>query len=91
MAKVKQRKATTYIYSMKDNNGMLEEGFEDVGNIISSYYKELLGSQDIYRAHIDLTVISPGSVLIIEGQLQLYKPFNDHSDNSILYTQSQIP
>ena len=42
-AKIKQRKAMISIYQLKDKQGQWVEGFEAVADIITAFYKDLLG------------------------------------------------
>ena len=42
-AKAKQRKLATYIYSLQDASGSRVEGFDHVGEVLYSFYKDLLG------------------------------------------------
>ena len=41
-AKAKQRKLSTYIYTIKDDQGNQVEGFEQVGNVMLQFYKKLM-------------------------------------------------
>ncbi|KAJ8419448.1 hypothetical protein Cgig2_023654 [Carnegiea gigantea] len=53
-AKSKQRKMATFIYSLKDINGTMVEGFNNVGKVLLQYYEHLLGPQQIARTSIDM-------------------------------------
>jgi len=61
--KSKQRKMATFIYSLKDINGTMVEGFNNVGKVLLQYYEHLLGPQQITRTPIDMEVIKRGCVL----------------------------
>jgi len=41
-ARAKQRKLATYIFTIKDATGKEVEGFEQVGAVMLSFYKDLL-------------------------------------------------
>jgi len=56
---------------------MSVEGFDAVAEIMTNYYKELLGTHNTHRTHIDDRVITMDPYLTIVQQIQLYKPFSD--------------
>ena len=66
MAKMKQRKAWTSIYHIKDQNGKTVEGFEAVSTEMTSYYKSLLGKQFLVRSKVDSQVVNLGRYLDLE-------------------------
>jgi len=70
-AKAKQRKLATYIYTIKDGDGRQVEGFDQVGKVMLSFYKNLLGKQFTPRSSIDHEVIKARPVLSIEHQQAL--------------------
>ncbi|KAJ8433476.1 hypothetical protein Cgig2_020648 [Carnegiea gigantea] len=79
-AKAKQRKLSSYIYSLKDQEGRLVEGFEQVGQTMFSFYQNLLGQQHTVRLPIDMEVIAQGKVLTNEKQVHMCRPFKDIRD-----------
>ncbi|KAJ8426496.1 hypothetical protein Cgig2_029238 [Carnegiea gigantea] len=70
-AKAKQRKLSTYIYSLHDASG------NEVGDVILSYYKGHLGHSSLRRTPVDPSIFAQGEVLSVEHQLELCKPFTD--------------
>jgi len=65
-AKAKQRKLSTYIYTIRDDQGNQVEGFEQVGNVLLRFYKKLMGEQSLSRSSLNKEVISQGHVLFAE-------------------------
>ena len=74
-SKAKQRKLATYVYSLKDESEAYIEGFNEVGQLMIRYYKNLLGPKSVARANINKEVIYMGAVLSKEQQLDLCKNF----------------
>jgi len=74
-AKAKQRKLSTYIYNLKNQDGRLVEGFEQVGQTMFNFYKNLLGVQPQPRTPIDMEV-SHGNTLTSEQQVRMCSPFS---------------
>ena len=56
--KAKQRKLSTYIYTIKDDQGNQVEGFKKVGNIMMQFYKKLIGEQPALRSSLSMEVIA---------------------------------
>ncbi|KAJ8449647.1 hypothetical protein Cgig2_005669 [Carnegiea gigantea] len=75
-AKAKQRKISSYIYTITDQEGRSVEGFEQVGLTMFHYYKNLLGDQPAARTPIDTDVIALGNVLTSEQQVSMCRPFS---------------
>ncbi|KAJ8420942.1 hypothetical protein Cgig2_002022 [Carnegiea gigantea] len=86
MAKIKQRRACTSIYYIKDQHEKRVEGFEAVSKFMTNYYKKLLGENDHHRTHIDIQVINMGECLNLEQQMQLCKPFTDADIKKVLFS-----
>ena len=76
-AKAKQRKLSTYIYSLLDASGNEVEGFDLVGDAIYSFYRNHLGQASMRRTHIEPDTIAQGAILSMEQQLDLCQPFSD--------------
>ncbi|KAJ8422634.1 hypothetical protein Cgig2_028505 [Carnegiea gigantea] len=87
-AKAKQRKLTTYIYSIHDASDNEVEGFDLVGDVLFSYYRDHLGKASMRRAPLDPATIAQGATLSMEQQLELCMPF---SDNDIKEAMFDIP
>ena len=77
MAKIKQRKAMTCIYQLKNKQGQWVQGFDKVTDIMTDYYTELLGKKGTQRNHIDPHVTQYGNTLSLEQQITLCQPFKD--------------
>jgi len=86
MARIKQRKAMTSIFHIRDLNDQRVEGFEAVSMVMTRYYKELLGKSDHHITCVDPLVIEAGPSLTIEQQLQLCKPFEDTAIKNVLFS-----
>ncbi|KAJ8420080.1 hypothetical protein Cgig2_019936 [Carnegiea gigantea] len=69
MARIKQRKALTSIFHIKDQNDQRVEGFEAISEVLTKYYKGLLGVMYHHRTNIDLQVMELGQGLTIEQQI----------------------
>ncbi|KAJ8436124.1 hypothetical protein Cgig2_001151 [Carnegiea gigantea] len=54
------RKLASYIFTLKEDNENIAEGFEQVGRVMLSYYKNLLGTQPTIRSPIDHNIIQNG-------------------------------
>ena len=76
-AKAKQRKLSTYIYSLHNAADIEVEGFDHVGDVLYSFYKEHLGQAFLRQAPLDPDIIAQGAVLSMEQQLHLCQPFSD--------------
>ena len=85
-ARVKQRNLTTYVDTIQDATGAEVEGFEQVGEVMLSFYKDLLGQTPLRRHPIDPSILSQGSVLSPEQQLDLWKPFNDKDIKDAMFS-----
>ena len=69
MARIKQRKALTCIYHIEDMNGERFEGFNEVSNVLTNYYKGMLGCTETHRSSIDMQIIAKGNTLNVDQQL----------------------
>jgi len=45
MAKIRQRKAMTCIHQLKDKQGQWVQGFDEVTDILTDFYTDLLGKK----------------------------------------------
>ena len=73
--KMKHRQLQSYVYAIKDEQGRVVEGFEDVAQLITNYYQKLLGAQQIDRISLNRTIMGNEHVLLVEQQLSLLAPF----------------
>jgi len=85
MARIKQKKANASIYFIKDHNNQRVEGFEAVTNVLTNYYKELLGNNTSHRASINPTIVENGPTLSLAQQLSLCKPFKDAEIKHVIF------
>ena len=76
----------TSIYTMRDQNDQWMEGFDVVADVMTGYYKDLLGKKEHYRTQVDQQVIRQGHYLSIEQQIQLCKPFNDSEIKQAMFS-----
>ena len=60
MARIKQRKALSSIYHIKDLNDQRVEGFTEVSRVLFEYYKGLLGARGTQRTPIDPHAMAMG-------------------------------
>ena len=86
MARIKQRKAWTSIFHIKDQHDQRVEGFEEVLRVMTTFYKKLLGERDHHRTHVDQQVIEIGQCLNIEQHIQLCLPFIDSDIKNVLFS-----
>ena len=56
-ARARQRKLTTYTYSLADVNGTYVEGFDKVQQLMFDHFKTMLGNPTLSRCEIDPLVI----------------------------------
>ncbi|KAJ8419291.1 hypothetical protein Cgig2_000308 [Carnegiea gigantea] len=89
-AKIKQRKPTTYTYSIEDVNGQNVEGFDNVGQAMLQYYKGLLGTQHTRTKQIDKDIIAQGATISKEQQINLCKGFSDQDIQNALFSIPHI-
>ena len=68
MTRIKQRKAMTSIYTLRDQNDHWVEGFDVAADVMISYYKDLLGKKEHYRTQVDQQVIRQGHCLSIDSK-----------------------
>jgi len=85
-AKAKQRKTSSYIFELHDDQGKLHQGFPAVASILQHYYKSQLGEQLTHKGKIDPQVISMGNVLSIEQQFDLCAPFSDNDIKNAIFS-----
>ncbi|KAJ8431545.1 hypothetical protein Cgig2_009623 [Carnegiea gigantea] len=57
-ARAKQRKLATYIFTIQDATGAVVEGFDQVGDVMLSFYKDLLRQTSLQRHPIDPSIVS---------------------------------
>ena len=76
-ARARQRKLSSYIYSLADDRGSYVEGFVQVKQIAFDFYKNLLGRKADSRKKVDLQVIQHGPILSPEDQMGLYRAFTN--------------
>ena len=62
-ATAKQRKLAAYIYNIKEASGTEVESFDQVGDVMLSFYKDLLGQTPFQRQPIDPVTISQSAIL----------------------------
>ena len=86
MAKIKQRKAMTSIYQLKDKQGQWVRGFDEVADIMTDFYTDLLGRHDSQRCHIDPQVTQYGHTLSLEQQIKLCQSFKDNEIKQALFS-----
>jgi len=58
MSRIKQRKAMTCIYTLRDHNDQWVEGFENVAEVMTTFYQGLLGEKENHRTRIDHQVLN---------------------------------
>ncbi|KAJ8436136.1 hypothetical protein Cgig2_033631 [Carnegiea gigantea] len=85
-AKAKQRKLASYIYQIKDANGDLVEGFDQVSSTLQTFYKVLLREQNTIRKQINMEVAHHGPSLTKDQQVLLYKDFTDKEIRKAIYS-----
>jgi len=56
----------TSIFHIRDIKDQMVEGFEAVSEVMTRFYKELLGKKECHRNCVDLLVMEAGASLIIE-------------------------
>ena len=85
-ARAKQRKLSTYFYTIQDATGTELEGFDQVGKVMLDYCKDLLGKAPLHRQSIDSSIITQGAVLSQDQQIDLCKPFSDLDIKETLFS-----
>ncbi|KAJ8427588.1 LOW QUALITY PROTEIN: hypothetical protein Cgig2_006652 [Carnegiea gigantea] len=53
MSRIKQRKAMSSIYTLRDHTDQWVEGFEEVAEVMTKCYQELLGKKEQHRSMVD--------------------------------------
>ncbi|KAJ8424910.1 hypothetical protein Cgig2_001553 [Carnegiea gigantea] len=86
MAKIKQRKAMTCIYQLKDKHSQWVQGFDAVADIITEYYTDLLGRKGTQRHQVQPQAVQYGHTLTLEQQINLCKPFTDQEIKQALFS-----
>ncbi|KAJ8425111.1 hypothetical protein Cgig2_015889 [Carnegiea gigantea] len=84
--KAKQRKLATYIYCIRNANGLLVEGFDQVSHTMLEFYKVLLGKQQRTKKEINLQVIQQRPTLCLEDQVRLCKHLSDKEIKDACYS-----
>ncbi|KAJ8421613.1 hypothetical protein Cgig2_010180 [Carnegiea gigantea] len=79
---------SSYIYTLKDQEGKIMEGFEEVGQAMFKFYKDMLGEQPTVRSHIDMDVIAQGKILSSEQQVSICRPFTNKDIKEALWSIS---
>ncbi|KAJ8422266.1 hypothetical protein Cgig2_000654 [Carnegiea gigantea] len=85
-ARARQRKLSSYIYSLADDGGNYVEGFDQVKHIMIAFYKNLLGKAADSRKNVDLQVIHHGPTLSPEDQMGLCKAFTNKDIKDALHS-----
>ena len=85
-AKSKQQKLANYIYTIKDSTGQTVEGFNNVGAVMNSFYRNLLGTQDIPRKSIIPEIISQGPTLSRDQQIKMSMDFSDKDIKDMIFS-----
>ena len=67
----------TCIFHIQDSNGHRVESFKAVSDVMTDFYKNLLGRTEVQRANVDPRVIKAGPSLSLEHQVQLCRPFSN--------------
>ncbi|KAJ8424331.1 hypothetical protein Cgig2_003526 [Carnegiea gigantea] len=70
----------------EDATRAVVEGFDQVGDVMLSFYKDLLGQTSLQRHPIDPGIVLQGKVLSPEQQIDLYKPFTDKDIKDALFS-----
>ncbi|KAJ8445966.1 hypothetical protein Cgig2_001284 [Carnegiea gigantea] len=86
MARIKQRKAMTCIFHIRDTNGHRVEGFKEISEVMTSFYQDLLGRTKYHRTCVEPLVIEAGHSLTFEQQVQLYKPFSNNDIKQMIFS-----
>ena len=76
----------TSIYQLQDKHGQWVEGFEVVADIITDFYKDLLGKHDPQRSQLDPRVIEYGHTLSLDQQINLCQPFKETDIRQALFS-----
>ena len=74
------------IYTLRDQNDQWVEGFEEVAEVITKFYRELLVKKEYHRTKIDHQVLNQGKYLSIEQQIQLCHPSTDNDIKQALFS-----
>ena len=82
---MRQRKMENYVYSIKDEDGKMVEGFEGVAHLVTTYHEKLLGKQTPKRKELDCMIIEEGNVLNFEQQLKLMAPFSEQDIKETMF------
>ncbi|KAJ8441878.1 hypothetical protein Cgig2_034137 [Carnegiea gigantea] len=86
ITKIKQRKAMTRIYTIRNHHDQWIEGFAAVTEVMTAFYKTLLGTKDPCRILVDQNVINQGPRLSIDQQYNLCKPFSDSEIKQVIFS-----
>ena len=87
--KANQRKLSSYIYSIKDETRIWREGFEEVGDVMVSFYKKLLGPQPCSRSPLSEEILNLGHFYQWSNKLNFADPLPRRMFNK-LCSQSPI-
>jgi len=77
---------SSYTYTLIDQEGNRVEGFEEVGQTMFHYYKNLLGEHTQSRTPIDTEVIAQGNILTSEQQILISRPFSNTDIKEALWS-----
>lgn len=76
------------IFHIRDHNDQRVDGFDVVAEVMTKFYKVLLGRKKHHRRKVDQQVVELGQYLTIDQQIQLCKPFNDSDIKQALFSIS---
>ncbi|KAJ8432979.1 LOW QUALITY PROTEIN: hypothetical protein Cgig2_022623 [Carnegiea gigantea] len=76
-ANAKERKLSSYIYSLRDQEGGLVEGFEQVGHTVLQFCRDLVAIETTTRSPIDMEVITQADAPTIRHIMSTLNVFHE--------------
>ncbi|KAJ8436671.1 hypothetical protein Cgig2_006381 [Carnegiea gigantea] len=90
MAKIKKRKAMTNIYTIRNHLAQWVKGFEVVSEVMTAYYKTLLGTRDPCRFADDLLIFCKAKPSSLQALIDALKILTKRSGLKANLDKSQI-
>ncbi|XP_062075488.1 uncharacterized protein LOC133779554 [Humulus lupulus] len=87
---LKQRKATNRITSFIDDDGQINDKFEDVVAHFLNHFQSIMGSHSTTSAPIQRECFIHGGILSLDQQLSLMKPFTKKDVEAAMFSINSI-
>ena len=82
----RQRKTSTYIHDLQDDQGIRHSGFQNVSRVLQNFFSGLLGPSMTDRSYIDPEIIAHGTTLSVDLQFRMCTLFTDNDIKQAIFS-----